>query len=55
MSPLSGGMEPQGFRGRWWGRIVLKMRHLIDAQIPEGYQDDFGFHFGRPSYVGERF
>lgn len=49
MSAESGGAEPEGSVGRWLERMVSKVRRLMVSQIPEGYQDDLGFHFGRPS------
>lgn len=29
-----------------WAKIVALVRNLIKSQIPEGYQDQNGFHFG---------
>jgi len=49
MSPVSDGAEPEGSAGRWLERMVSKVRRLMVSQVPEGYQDDRGFHFGRPS------
>jgi hypothetical protein len=45
-------VEPEGSVGRWFGRIVSKVRHMIAGKVPEGYQDDFGFHFGRQNHAG---
>jgi hypothetical protein len=30
--------------------IAAKMRATVDAQVPEGYEDESGFHFGTPDY-----
>lgn len=30
--------------------IGAKIRATIDAQVPEGYEDDKGFHFGPPNF-----
>jgi hypothetical protein len=54
MHPVS-GMEPESSMGRWFGRIVTKVRQLVVAQVPEGYQDERGFHFGRPNNVERYF
>lgn len=29
--------------------IAAKVRSAYDAQVPEGYEDEAGFHFGRPN------
>lgn len=29
-----------------WAKIVALVRNFIKNQIPEGYQDENGFHFG---------
>jgi hypothetical protein len=29
-----------------WAKIVALVRNFIKNQIPEGYQDQNGFHFG---------
>ncbi|HEX3627784.1 MAG TPA: hypothetical protein VH280_20435 [Verrucomicrobiae bacterium] len=29
-----------------WAKIVALVRNFIKTQIPEGYQDQNGFHFG---------
>jgi hypothetical protein len=34
------------------GAIAAKVRATIEAQAPEGYEDDGGFHFGSP-HLGE--
>jgi hypothetical protein len=28
--------------------IAAKVRATVDAQVPEGYEDESGFHFGKP-------
>ena len=30
--------------------IGARIRAAVDAQIPEGYEDDKGFHFGPPNF-----
>jgi len=30
--------------------IAAKVRATIDAQVPEGYEDEAGFHFGRQDF-----
>jgi hypothetical protein len=30
--------------------IAAKIRAAINAQVPEGYEDENGFHFGTPDY-----
>jgi hypothetical protein len=30
--------------------IAAKVRATIDAQVPEGYEDETGFHFGTPDF-----
>jgi hypothetical protein len=30
--------------------IAAKVRATINAQAPEGYEDEFGFHFGSPDF-----
>jgi hypothetical protein len=32
------------------GVIAAKVRATVDAQAPEGYQDESGFHFGAPTF-----
>jgi hypothetical protein len=32
------------------GEIAAKLRAKIDAQVPEGYEDESGFHFGAPLF-----
>lgn len=29
-----------------WAKIVAMVRNIIKNQVPEGYQDQNGFHFG---------
>jgi hypothetical protein len=28
--------------------IIAKLRLTVETQVPEGYEDTFGFHFGPP-------
>jgi hypothetical protein len=30
--------------------IASKVRAVVDAQLPEGYEDESGFHFGSPTF-----
>jgi hypothetical protein len=30
--------------------IAAKVHAMIDAQMPEGYEDESGFHFGAPDF-----
>jgi hypothetical protein len=30
--------------------IAAKVHTLVDAQAPEGYEDESGFHFGTPTF-----
>jgi hypothetical protein len=30
------------------GLIEAKVRARVNAQAPEGYEDEYGFHFGAP-------
>jgi hypothetical protein len=30
--------------------IAAKVRATVDAQVPEGYEDEAGFHFGPPDF-----
>jgi len=30
--------------------ISAKVRATFDAQVPEGYEDESGFHFGTPDF-----
>ena len=30
--------------------IAAKVRATVDAQAPEGYEDESGFHFGPPTF-----
>jgi hypothetical protein len=29
---------------------AAKARAIVDAQVPEGYEDESGFHFGAPIF-----
>jgi hypothetical protein len=31
------------------GAIAAKVRATVDAQAPEGYEDESGFHLGAPT------
>jgi hypothetical protein len=31
------------------GAIAASVRATVDAQAPEGYEDESGFHFGTPT------
>jgi hypothetical protein len=33
-----------------FGAIATKVRATINAQAPEGYEDEPGFHFGAPTF-----
>jgi hypothetical protein len=33
-----------------FGAIATKVRATINAQAPEGYEDESGFHFGAPTF-----
>jgi hypothetical protein len=33
-----------------FGAIATKVRATIDAQAPEGYEDESGFHLGAPTF-----
>jgi len=30
--------------------IASKVRAVVDAQLPEGYEDESGFHFATPTF-----
>jgi len=30
------------------GTIAAKVRATVEAQVPQGYEDESGFHFGSP-------
>jgi len=30
--------------------IAAKVRAMLDAQVPEGYEDENGFHYGSPTF-----
>jgi hypothetical protein len=30
--------------------IAAKVRATVNAQVPEGYEDESGFHFGSPDF-----
>lgn len=32
------------------GAIAAKVRAAVDAQVPEGFEDESGFHFGTPTF-----
>lgn len=36
------------------GEIIARFRAVLDQYIPDGYEDEFGFHFGRESVSPER-
>jgi hypothetical protein len=30
--------------------IMAKVRATVESQVPEGYEDEAGFHFGPPNF-----
>jgi hypothetical protein len=32
------------------GALAGKLRATVDAEVPQGYEDESGFHFGTPTF-----
>jgi hypothetical protein len=44
----SGVAAETGWTGSWLGKLIVRMKGRLGNPVPEGYEDELGFHYGSP-------